>query len=122
MPGQMLAEIGASDLILLAAFIPNNDNLDALRLFQQRPRIADGACGGAAAIPAHHDLIELERVFLDVRDDNDRASGFEQGGLGNNFFDSAFLRLGLSDDREIEAARNAAEHLADAGEACAYGQ
>src|ERR1700691_2555716 len=78
MPRQMLAEIGARDLLLLAAFIRNNDDLDAFRLLQQRHRIANSACGGAAAVPANHNLIELERVFLNVRDDNDRASGFKQ--------------------------------------------
>ena len=73
--------------------------------------------GGAAAVPAHHDAVELERLFLNVGNDDDRPAGFEQRGFGDDFFDRARLRLGLSDDGQIEAPRDAAELIADAGEA-----
>jgi hypothetical protein len=51
-PGEVLADIGAFDLVLLAALIGDDDDFDAAGFHQQRQGIADGARRLAAAVPA----------------------------------------------------------------------
>ena len=115
--GEMLAHIGAFDLVLLAALIGDDDDLDAAGLGQKRHGVGDGARRLPAAVPAHHDIVELERRLLDIGHQDHRPAGFEQRGLGDDLFHGRGLGLGLADDGEIEAPRDAAELVAGAGEA-----
>ena len=116
-PREMLCHIGALDLVLLAALVGDDDDLDLARLLQQRHGVGDGARGGAAAVPAHHDAVELERILLNIGNDDHRPAGLEQGGFGDHLFHGALSGLGLPDNRQIEAPRDTAELVADAGEA-----
>ena len=84
-------------------------------LFQDRHGVGDGACRLAAAVPAHHDAVELERRFLDIGHDDHRPAGLEQRAFGDQLFDLVSLRFGLGDDGEIEAPRDAGELVAGAG-------
>jgi hypothetical protein len=121
MTGEMPAHIDALDLVLLAG-LGDDDDLDLSGFHQERHGIADGARGRAAAVPAHHDPVELHRSLLNIRHDDERPSGFEQRGFGDDVVDGRDLRLRLSDHGEIEAPGDAGELLAGAGEARADGQ
>ena len=116
MAGKVLAHIGAIDLVLLAAFVGDDDNFDAPRPFKERHGIGNGARCRPATVPAHHDVVELERGFLDIGHDDDRPAGIEQGGFDDLLFNRARLRFGLLDNGEIEVPGNTAELLAGAGQ------
>src|SRR4029079_7953613 len=68
------------------------------------------------------DTLELERRLLDVRHEEDRPAGIEQGSFGDHFLDGVAVRLRLTDHREIEPPRQAAELLAGPGHAAAERQ
>ena len=89
MAGKVLAHIGAFDLVLLAAFVGDDDNFDAPRPFKERDGIGNGARCRPTTVPAHHDVVELERGFLDVGHDDDRPAGIEQGGFDDLLFNRA---------------------------------
>jgi len=82
---EVLAKVGAGNFIFLARFVGDNDNLDLFCLFQKRHGVANGACGGPAAIPAHHDAVERHSAFLDEGHENHRSPGFEQHALVDDF-------------------------------------
>src|SRR5580704_14245002 len=66
MPGEMLAEIGALDLVFLAAFAGNADDFDTAAFAKDRDRVGNSARGGAAAIPANYYVVGFERRLLDI--------------------------------------------------------
>ena len=75
---EVLAHISAFDLILLAAFVGDDDFLDDSCPLKQWHGVGDRARGGSAAVP---DAVKLERRFLDVGHDDDRPARIEQGGF-----------------------------------------
>jgi hypothetical protein len=99
---EVLAHIGAFDLILLAAFVGDDDYLDESCPLEQRHGVGDRARGGSAAVPAHHGAVKLKRRFLDVGHDDDRPARIEQGSFDDLFFNRAALRFSLPDNGEIE--------------------
>src|SRR5215471_15102123 len=61
-----------------------NNNTRLAGASKKRHGIGDRSRGCPAAIPAHHDMIEFEAVFLNKRNDEDRSSGFEQRRLNDD--------------------------------------
>ena len=78
------AHVGAGDLVLLPRSSVTITTSTRLARCEERHGVGDGARGRAAAVPAHHDAVELERRFLDVRHDDDRPAGLEQRGFGDH--------------------------------------
>ena len=76
---------------------------------QQRQAVGDGAGGGAAAVPAHHDAIELQAGFLNERDEDHRPAGIKQRGFVEDFIRQTLLSFGLADHEQIEAAPEPAD-------------
>ena len=62
-------------------------------------------------------MVELERLRLDLRHDDDRTAGSEQRALDQQLFRDALLALRLADHGNIEAPRNAPEQVGRAGDA-----
>jgi len=122
MASQMRAHICALDLILLARFVGDDDDLDASGPLQKRHGIADRPRRRPAAIPADHHTVELERRLLSVTNYDERPAGVEQRGFDNDPLDRIGPRLRLTDYREIEAPRDPAELLTRADQACAERQ
>src|SRR5438874_1063879 len=60
MPGEMLADIGALDLVFLAAFAGDADYFDPAAFAEDRDCIGNSTRGGAAAIPANHNVADFE--------------------------------------------------------------
>src|SRR5215471_4901497 len=83
----MRAYICALDLILFAALVGHDDDLDALGSAQKRYGIADRPRGHSAAIPAYHNVVQPERRLLNVGNDDDRPPGIEQRGFNNILLD-----------------------------------
>ena len=77
----------------------------------------DGARGGAAAVPADHDAIELEAAALNIRYEDHRTAGFEQHAFVHHFHRRRFIAVGLADDDQIETPPQAAELFGGAGDA-----
>src|SRR4029077_4513308 len=96
--GEMLADVGAFDLVLLAAFAGDDDDFDATAVMDDRYGISDGAGGGAAAVPANHHIVGFERRSLNVRHHDHRPAGFEQRGLTDDLLHAANFRLRLADN------------------------
>src|SRR5215469_10603354 len=117
MPGEMLADIGALDLVLLAAFVGDDHDFNAAALADDRQGVGNGASGRAAAVPANHHIVIFERRLLDVRHYDYRAPGLEQRVFADDLLDAADVRLRLPDNRKIETPRHARELIARAGEA-----
>ena len=109
----------------ISSFLPllarDHDDLDLLGLVQERHGVGDGAGGGAAAVPAHHDAVELQAGFLNVRHEDHRPAGFEQHAFVHHFVRHSFVPLGLPDHDQVEAAAQAAELVGGAGDAGADG-
>jgi len=95
---EVLAHIGAFDLILLAALVGDDDYLDTSSSLKERHGIGNRARCGSATIPAYHDAVELEGRFLNVRHDDDRPARIEQGGFDDLLCNRARLRFGLPDN------------------------
>ena len=86
----MRAYIGALDLILFAALVGHDDDLDALGSTQKRYGIADRPRGHSATIPAHHNVVQPERrLYTSVH-------------LTENV--KLYERLGYKVDREAEVS------------------
>src|SRR6516225_12406092 len=115
----MRAYIGALDLILFATLVGDYDDLDAPGSAQKRHGIADRPRRRPASVPAYHNVVQLERRFLNVGDDDDRPPGIEQRGFDNILLEHFGLRLRLPDNGQIEAPRDLAELIARADQACA---
>jgi len=109
MASQMCAYIGAFDLILFAWLVADDDGLDASGPSQKRHGIADRPRRCPATVPANHDVVQLERRFLDIRNDDERFTGIEQRGFDNVLFDRVGSRLRLPDNGEVEAPRDLTE-------------
>src|SRR6516225_5290120 len=105
----MRTYIGALDLILFAALVGDRDNLDAPSSAQKRYGIADRSRRRPATVPAYHNMVQLERRFLNVGNDDDRPPGIEQRGFDNILLDRFGIRLRLPDNGQIEAPRDLAE-------------
>ena len=118
----MRAYIGAFDLILFAGLVADDDDLDAPGLSQKWHGIADRPRRCPATVPANHDVVQLERLFLDIWDDDKRSAQIEQRGFDNVLLDRVGFRLRLSDNGQIEAPRDLAELVAGADQACAERQ
>src|SRR6516164_2951725 len=115
----MRAYIGALDLILFAALVGHDDDLDAPGSAQKRYGIADRPRRHSATIPAYHNVVQPERRLLNVGNDDDRPPGIEQRGFDNTLLAHLGLRLHLPDNGQIEAPRDLAELIARADQACA---
>src|SRR5271165_3071213 len=118
----MLADVGALDFILLAAFVGHDDDFDATAVADDRYGVSDGPGGGAAAVPANHHIVGFERCLLNVRYHDHRPAGFEERGFADDLLHAADFRLRLADNRKIEAPRHAGELIAGTGEAGARRQ
>ena len=64
-------------------------------------------------------MVQLERRFLNIRNDEDRPAGIEQSAFDNDLLDRVGFRLRLPDNGEIETPRDLAELVAGADQACA---
>src|SRR6516162_9026604 len=115
----MRAYIGALDLILFAALVGHDDDLDAPSSVQKRYGIADRPRRRPATVPAYHNVVQPERRLLNVGNDDDWPPGIEQRGFDNILLDHFGLRLRLPDNGQIEAPRDLAELIARADQACA---
>ena len=73
----VLTQLAAFGLILLAALVGDDDQLDASGAFEQRHGVGDGACRGRAAVPTRHDPIELEPFLVAIGHDDHRPAGVE---------------------------------------------
>src|SRR5690348_13024997 len=104
--GEMLAHIGALDLVLLAAFARNDDDFNATALADERNGIGNRARCRAAAVPADHHIIGLERRLLNIGHHDHWPAGFEQRGFADDLLQAADFRLRLTDNREIETPRH----------------
>src|SRR6516225_3604734 len=100
----MRAYIGALDLILFAALVGHDDDLDAPGSAQKRYGIADRPRRRPAAVPAYHNVVQPERRLLNVGNDDDRPPGIEQRSFDNILHFG--LRLHLPDNGQIEAPRD----------------
>ena len=105
---KMIAHIGARDVLVLALFGDDNE-VDRLGAFQEGHGLGDGACRRAAAVPACEHALEGEPALLDVGHDEDRSRGFEQCPFDDQLLGCSMLALRLTDDGEVEAARDARE-------------
>ena len=117
MAREVLADVGAGDLVALRPFARDDHHVDRLGAREQRHRVRDRARRVAARVPADHHAVELEAGLLDVGDDQHRPAGAEQRALDDQFLRRDHVGLGLADHREIEAARDRAEAVGGAGEA-----
>ena len=88
----MCAYIGAFDLILFAALGGDDDDLDASDPSQKRHGIADRPRCCPATVPAYHNMVQLERRFLDVRNDDKRSA--ESNSAASAMFSSTALVSG----------------------------
>ena len=48
-----------------------NQEFDGFRFRQKGRSVANGARGGRAAVPATNDMIEFDRIFVDIGNDDD---------------------------------------------------
>ncbi len=111
-PPEMIRDVAARHRLLAFDPLADGHDLDRLRAPQKRQGIRDGACRRPAAVPADQDAIEPGLALLDIGHDQDRAPGIEQRGLDDQVVGPAARGLGLTHEREIEAARDAAELVA----------
>src|SRR6516164_1270176 len=82
-----------------------NNNTRLAGASKKRHGIGDRSRGCAAAIPAHHDMIEFEAVFLNKRNDEDRSSGFEQRRLNDDILGRMIpAAFKLANDGKIESS------------------
>src|ERR1051326_2589518 len=108
MAREVLVNIGKPHDIAFVS-VPNRDEFDRLRKFQQGHGIGKGSGRGATAIPAHQRAIELETVFLDIWHDDDRAAGFEQSRFDNSIFGPPRFGFSLGDYCNVEGPCESAE-------------
>src|SRR6516165_11435192 len=118
----MRAYIGALDLILFAALVGHDHDLDPPGSAQKRYGVADRPRRRSATVPAYYNVIQPERRLLNVGNDDDRPPGIEQRGFNNILLDHSGLRLYLPDNGQIEAPRDLAELIARADQAGANRQ
>ena len=113
---EVLAHIGAFDLILLAAFVGDDDYLD--ESCRSSSGIASAIARAAARLPSQHTMTRssLSGAFWMKGTNDDRPARIEQGGFDDLFFNRTPLGFGLPDNGEIEAPCNTAELVASASE------
>jgi hypothetical protein len=112
---EVLAHIGAADLVALALF-GDDDDVDRLGAFQERHGVADGARSRAPAVPARKHALERHAALLDIGHDDHGTPGFEQRPFDQQVVGCSTLALRLTDHGEIEAARDLGEQRGGAAE------
>ena len=77
MASKVFPDISTRHFITLYRLARHYDYVDRVGASEERHGIPDGTCRSTAAIPAHHDAIELEAGLLNVGDDEHRPPGLE---------------------------------------------
>lgn len=98
MAGEMLADISALDVALLAEFVCDDDDFDTSAFAENRNCINNSAGRCAAAVPANHHIVDFERPFLDAGHHNHRAAGLKQCSFADDLIHRAHFGLTLAND------------------------
>src|SRR5258705_3838643 len=80
----MGGDIRTRKVCAFGALSVRNNNTRLAGAGEKRQGIGDRSRGRPAAIPAHHDMIEFEAIFLNKGNDEHRSSGFEQRRLNDD--------------------------------------
>ena len=117
----MLAKICAGHSVTSAWLVEDDDDLHLLCFLQKRHGVGDCTRGGTAAIPAHHNAIDLHAPLLDEGYENHRTAGFKQHPFINDFVGQRIVTVRLADNHQVEAAADAADLVGGSGNAGRYG-
>ncbi len=98
-------DIRTRKVCAFGALSVRNNNTRLAGAGEKRHGIGDRSRGRPAAIPAHHDMIEFEAVFLNKGNDEHRSSGFEQRRLNDDIRGRMIpVPFKLANDGKIESS------------------